>query len=117
MRLKNWLWAVALAGGTAAAAEPDLRRALANYQVRGGRVTRDEQRADRPVITVDLHRAAVTDADLAPLARLPDLLTVDVSYTPVRDAGLAPIKGLTKLKRLACTAPRSRTPGWRPWTG
>jgi hypothetical protein len=93
---------VTLAAGPAAgAAEDNADRAVAEYTDRGGRVTRDDNQPGRPVRTVDLHRAAVTDKDLVHLDGLTTLQTLDLSYTPVTDAGLKHVAGLKGLKRLA----------------
>ncbi|MFO0824790.1 MAG: hypothetical protein U0792_17010 [Gemmataceae bacterium] len=53
---------------------PSSRRRLA-HQGRGGRVVRADTLPGKPVTIVDLHRLAVTDADLAPVAEIDLALT------------------------------------------
>jgi hypothetical protein len=53
-----------------------------------------------PVVVIDLHRTAVTDADLAPLQGLPHLCTLNLYGTKITDAGLKYISGLTTLQTL-----------------
>ena len=96
---------LALVAATTAspATEPDpaTEKAVLAYQERGGRVVRADTVPGKPVTIVDLHRIAVTDADLAPLAGMTDLEVLDLSYTKVTDAGLKHVAKLTKLKQLS----------------
>ena len=85
----------------AAERNPATEKAVLAYQERGGRVVRADTVPGKPVTIVDLHRIAVTDADLAPLAGMTDLEVLDLSYTKVTDAGLKHVAKLTKLKQLS----------------
>jgi HEAT repeat protein/Leucine-rich repeat (LRR) protein len=66
----------------------------------GGRITRDEDRPDKPVIGIDLSKARIGDADAATVAKLPALETLDLSETEVTDAGLVHLQGLRQLREL-----------------
>jgi len=52
------------------------------------------------VVGVSLRNRQVSDADLAPLADLPDLIWLDLDGTPLSDQGLVHLAGLKKLRRL-----------------
>jgi hypothetical protein len=66
-----------------------------------GRVTRDEKQPSKPVVTVSLNFAKLTDADLKELAAFKNLKTLRlVSVEKLTDGGLkelAPLKTLTEL--------------------
>ncbi len=66
----------------------------------GGKITRDQDRPDKPVIGIDLSKARIGDADAATVAKLPALETLDLSETEVTDAGLAHLQGLSQLREL-----------------
>ena len=83
------------------AADEKLSRIATQVRNLGGQVTFDETNPDKPVITVDLHRAPVGDNDLAFLDSLSTLKTLDLSYTRITDAGLKHVRGLKGLKRFA----------------
>src|SRR5664279_491413 len=53
-----------------------------------------------PLVKVDLHGTAVTDADLVFLASLPELTSLDLRLTKVTDAALAHVKSLRRLQFL-----------------
>ena len=65
-----------------------------------GKVTRDEELPDKPVIAVALFGTKVTDAGLQQLAELKSLHTLNLGNTRVADAGLKELAGLTNLTRL-----------------
>ena len=65
-----------------------------------GKVTRDEELPDKPVIAVALFGTKVTDAGLQQLAELKSLHTLNLGNTRVADAGLKELAGLTKLTTL-----------------
>lgn len=72
----------------------------------GGKITRDETSPGRPVITVDLRSAGVTDAALEHLTGMTQLQMLDLDNTPVTDAGLRHLEGLTQLNSLCLTRTR-----------
>lgn len=81
-----------------AAADPP-RDPAAFYRALGGEVICGKSGKVRGVTLAALG-ARVGDAELAPLAGLPDLLKLDVSGTAVTDAGLAVVGQLSKLGEL-----------------
>lgn len=66
----------------------------------GGKVQIDPHQPLHPVAGIDLHGTQASDADVALLARLPDLRTLNLYGTGVTDAGLSALRGLTKLQIL-----------------
>ncbi len=80
-------------------AEPNADEAntVAEIEKLGGKVIRDEKSPGGPVISVDLQRTKVTDADLVHLDGLTQLKSLDLSQTKVTDAGLLHLKGLPHL--------------------
>lgn len=99
-------------------------RALATVKKLGGKYKVDEQKADKPIVMIDLGFTAadnkalvplkdltslqslylwntgVTDAGLEHLQELTGLQKLDLSGTAVSDAGLVRLKGLTGLQEL-----------------
>ena len=65
-----------------------------------GKVARDEELPDKPVIAVALFGTKVTDAGLQQLAELKSLHTLNLGNTRVTDAGLQQLAGLTNLTML-----------------
>jgi hypothetical protein len=78
----------------------DYVRAVAAIENLGGRVQRDQQRPDHPVVAVDLRMTDVTDKDLVSLEGLKSLQHVSLSSSRITDAGLVHLKGLANLRRL-----------------
>jgi predicted amidohydrolase/CubicO group peptidase (beta-lactamase class C family) len=70
--------------------------AVAAIERLGGRIFREGDR----VVEVDLARTAVTDGDLAAIARLADITDLNLEETTVGDAGIAHLAGLVKLEWL-----------------
>jgi Leucine-rich repeat (LRR) protein len=81
----------------------DAAQAAATLQGKGAKIDRDLKTRDKPVIRVNLAKAAINDADLALVANFEWLETLDLSDTPITDAGLAHLTGLKKLKLLDLT--------------
>jgi predicted amidohydrolase/CubicO group peptidase (beta-lactamase class C family) len=77
-------------------AVPTREAALATIERLGGRVFRESGR----VIEVDLARTAVTDADLALIARLEDITDLNLEETAIGDEGVAHLSSLEKLEWL-----------------
>jgi hypothetical protein len=63
----------------------------------GGRVVRDERAKGRPVVGVDLHGTATTDADLKILLAFAHLRDLDLGQTRITDAGLQRLGCLPEL--------------------
>ena len=70
---------------------------------KGAKLERDLKTKDKPVIRANLAKTAITDDDLALVAKFEWLETLDLSDTPITDAGLAHLHGLKKLKQLDLT--------------
>ena len=70
-------------------------RALAEFEALGG-----SSRYDADVKDLDLSNSAVTDADLARLAALPDLQSLHLSHTAVTDDALDYVRALPALQLL-----------------
>lgn len=82
--------------------------AIAAIQKRGGRVERDEKAAGKPVTTVNLATTGAGDEDLKPVEGMTTLVKLTLNNCKVTDAGLEKLKGLTSLKKLYLSIPRSR---------
>src|SRR5262249_46328790 len=67
----------------------------------GGKVTRDEQSPDRPVVDVNLAGTKVTNADLQRVAAFKHLRSREFTHTQVTDDGLKHLTGLTHLTTLS----------------
>lgn len=89
--------AIAIAG-TAPSGDP--KAALAMIAKLGGTAVVDDSLPGAPVVKVDLHESAVTDAELALLAALPELRHLDLRKTKVTDAGVAHLQSLRELRFL-----------------
>jgi internalin A len=66
----------------------------------GGKVVRDDNAPDRPVVEVDLWHTEFTDAGLKRLAPLKRLQTLNLAGTQVTDAGLKELASLSMLQEL-----------------
>jgi hypothetical protein len=66
----------------------------------GAEITRDETRAGKPVVAVNLTSTEINPEDLDLLLALPHLERVDLSRVAVTDEGLARISGLSGLRVL-----------------
>lgn len=127
----RWLcsWVIVVLGGPVVRAD-DTEDAAAKWVGSvGGRVTRDEKAAGKPVVSVDLgfcktltddglknlkgfknvkhmslfFNEQLTDKGMAHVGALTTLEKLMLGNTGVGDAGIAELKGLTKLKSLAVT--------------
>jgi hypothetical protein len=72
--------------------------AVARIQTMGGSVEFDEAAPGRPVVKVDLHGTAITDADLKVLQSFPELRKLDLRLTKIGDEGVAHAQGLRHLQ-------------------
>jgi hypothetical protein len=88
------------ASGSLRAANEAEDKAVAAIQKLGGKVERDDKRAGSPVVTVDLMRDKIKDADLACLADLREVTSLKLDNTGLTDEGLKHLKGLKNLRRL-----------------
>jgi tRNA A-37 threonylcarbamoyl transferase component Bud32 len=79
----------------------------------GGKVTRYDQAPGRPVVSVNLAGAVLTDDDLRVLAAFSHLQTLDLGQTSVTDAGLEHLTGLADLTSLTLTGTRVTDAGMR----
>jgi internalin A len=86
--------AVVIMAGSGWADEAD---AVKLVEKLGGKITRDERLAGKPVVGVTLDGCDVTDSNLKTLKELKQLRQLDLDHTKVTDAGL---KELTALKQL-----------------
>lgn len=75
-------------------------KAIADIEKSGGSVRTLAQNDDRLEVSFQLHGAAVTDKDLAPLAQLKKVTSVNLAKTSVTDAGLAQLKPHTGITHL-----------------
>jgi len=70
----------------------------------GGKIEFDENRADRPIVKIDLHSTQVTDSDLSFLNNerkaLKQLSYLDLRLTHIGDAGVHHLRKLTSLQTL-----------------
>ena len=80
-------------------ANPDQQK-TALIEKAGGRVAPIAQNDSRLEVDFHLQGASVTDAALAPVAGLKDVVALNLGKTGVTDAGLAQIKGMTTLRQL-----------------
>jgi hypothetical protein len=84
--------------------EPDAKttpaKAVARVRQLGGSIGRDEEKPDKPVLSVSLSGKNATDADLKQLACLTQLETLHLNRTKVTSAGLVHLKGLVSLREL-----------------
>jgi hypothetical protein len=86
--------------GSPAPAKGDEERAVAAILKLGGKVTRDPKQPDRPVVSVRLGNAILTDADLHHLQGLTELVDLYLGETRLTDDGLKHLQGLGKLRSL-----------------
>src|SRR5262249_32912716 len=75
-------------------------QAVKAVEMLGGKLTRDEKAAGKPVAAVNLHDAKVTDDDLKELAGLKQLQALDLSENNVTDAGLKHLAAFPQLRTL-----------------
>lgn len=103
----NRMWAgllVVLIASSGVWADDAEDKALKFVEKFDGRVTRDEKVPGKPVVTVSLNFAKLTDADLKELAAFKSLKTLRlVSVQTLTDAGLKELAALTTLTELDLT--------------
>jgi hypothetical protein len=104
------LAALLLLGPAAPAATPE-EQAVAMIAARGGKFTRDELTAGKPIVKVDLSRSAVSDADLARLRELKQLTELNLSGTGITDEGLYELRKLIELRTLDLSGTTIGDPG------
>jgi Leucine-rich repeat (LRR) protein len=75
-------------------------KAVAVVEGLGGKITRDKNRPNKPVIGLNLSKARISDANVETVANFPQLETLDLSETDVTDAGLVWLRGLRQLREL-----------------
>ena len=102
MRHKNLVFVLTVVVGLCGVGRADEAedRAVAAAEKLGGRVIRSQDKADKPVVSLNLTGAEVTEAVIRELAPLKGLTLLNLSFTDVTDAGLkelAPFKALTEL--------------------
>jgi hypothetical protein len=75
-------------------------KAIAEIEKSGGAVRTLAQNDERLEVSFQLHGAAVTDKDLAPLAQLKKVVAVNLAKTSVTDNGLAQLQPHTGIMSL-----------------
>src|SRR5436190_17813763 len=103
----NRIWVgllVLVASSAAVRADEAEDKAVKFVEKLDGRVTRDEKATGKPVVTVSLNFAKLTDADLKELAAFKSLKTLRlVSVEKLTDAGLKELAALSTLTELDLT--------------
>jgi Leucine-rich repeat (LRR) protein len=83
----------------------------------GGKVVRDDNAPDRPVVEVDLSYTEFTDAGLKRLAPLKRLQTLKLTRTRVTDAGLKELASLKTLQTLTLAGTQVTDAGLKELAG
>jgi hypothetical protein len=78
--------------GSAVLADEAEHRAVEAVEKLGGRLTRDEKAADRPVIGLNLRYTRLNNAGLKELVGLKALRSLDLAHTKVSDTGLKELR-------------------------
>jgi Leucine-rich repeat (LRR) protein len=94
-----WASFVQAAQAKPAASEAETK-AIADIEKAGGRVLKIAQNDEHLEVNFKLEGASVTDASLASLRGVTNIVHLNLGKTSVTDAGLAAIKGLTQLTEL-----------------
>jgi internalin A len=105
MRYRTWVIVLAfgMCGIGRVTADENEDKAVAAIEKLGGKVTRDNDKPDKPVVGVNLQNKKMTDEDLKELATLTKLTNLNLTGTQVTDVGLKEIAQLTKLTDLNLT--------------
>lgn len=74
--------------------------AIAAIEKSGGSVRALAQNDDRKEVSFYLQGAAIKDADIAPVAKVPRVAYLHLGKTGITDAGLVHLKGLAELEQL-----------------
>src|SRR5581483_2615286 len=82
-------------------ARTDEASAVAAVKQFGGSIERDDKMAGKPVVTVIIHNAKITDADLKILKEFKELTELELNCANVTDAGLKELKDLKQLTVLS----------------
>ncbi len=80
--------------------ETEQERAVKSIEKIGGKITRDQTKADSPVICVDLTGRQVTDAEMKVLGKLTQLQELCLAGDRITDAGLKELARLSQLQGL-----------------
>ncbi len=85
-----------------AVATPEITEEAAVQAVEklGGKIARNDRLPNKPVTSINLADAGLTDADLRAVAACKQLRTLHLERTPITDAGLKQLRGLTQLMTL-----------------
>ena len=75
-------------------------KAIAQIEKAGGRVLKIAQNDEHQEVSFKQEGPSISDANLAPLRDLGNLIHLSLAKTSVTDAGLATIRGLTQLTEL-----------------
>jgi len=75
-------------------------QAIAQIEKAGGSVRQIAQNDEHREVDFHLQGASCTDEQLAPLAKIKNIVSLNLGKTPITDAGLAHIKSLTGLVQL-----------------
>ena len=102
---------------SAAVAQVEQSKAIAEIKKMGGTVVIDEKSPGKPVISVDLSSSQLRNDGLANVKGLTQLQVLDLSWNEVTDEGLVNLKGLTKLKSLNLGVTRISDAGLANLTG
>ncbi|MCX6902286.1 MAG: hypothetical protein NTW03_02155, partial [Verrucomicrobia bacterium] len=89
-----------LAAGLLGCGESQPAQAVAEITKLNGKVSLDENKPDKPVISVDFKGKGITDASLVHLKDLTGLQTLNLESNKVTDAGLVHLRRLTNLQNL-----------------
>lgn len=100
--LMSW---VTMCSSVPARADDGEDKAVKFLEKLNGKVTRDEEVLDKPVIGLVLYNTQVTDAGLKVLARFTNLTALDLSSTQVTDEGLKELDVLQNLSVLILGKP------------
>jgi internalin A len=92
-------------------------KAVKAIQDLGGRITRDMNAKDKPIVSVDLGSTKVTDAGLKHLAGLKQLQWLNLTNTKVTDVGLKPLARLKHLRELDLRNTKVTDAGLKPLAG
>ena len=98
--LWSFLWLSACLAGCGARPTAEQAEAIAAIERLGGKLKFADDRPGRPVIEIALGGTAASDADLACLARFPELETLSLFDSSIGDAGIAELKPLANLRTL-----------------
>jgi internalin A len=76
----------------------DSTSTVAGIEDLGGKVIRNENHPGKPVISIDLSNARISDEDVKEAAKFPQLESLDLSKTEITDAGLEYLKSIKNIQ-------------------